>query len=55
MNPTIRPQIKLLDEATIREVLTEAKRILLELGFFLENREALEILSAAGSSWPRSW
>jgi len=49
MNATIRPQIKLLDDATIREVLAEAKRILFELGFFLENREALEILVAAGA------
>jgi trimethylamine--corrinoid protein Co-methyltransferase len=49
VNPTIRPQIRLLDEVTLREVLDEARRILLELGFFLENREALEILGAAGA------
>jgi len=49
VNPTIRPQIKMLDDATIREVLAEAKRILLQLGFFLENRQALEILEAAGA------
>jgi trimethylamine--corrinoid protein Co-methyltransferase len=49
VNPTIRPQIKLLHDATIQEVIEEAKRILLELGFFLENREAREILEAAGA------
>jgi len=49
MKATIRPQIKLLDDATIREVLEEAERILLELGFFLENREALDILTATGA------
>jgi trimethylamine---corrinoid protein Co-methyltransferase len=49
LNPTIRPQIRLLDDATIREVLTEAKRILSQLGFFLENRQAIEILEAAGA------
>ena len=49
MNQTIRPQIKLLDDATVREVLEEAKRILLELGFFLENGEAREILAESGA------
>jgi trimethylamine--corrinoid protein Co-methyltransferase len=49
MNATIRPQIKLLDDATVREVIEEAKRILLELGFYLENREAREILVEAGA------
>ncbi len=49
MNATIRPQIRLLDDTTIREVIEEAKRILLELGFYLENREALEILLSAGA------
>jgi trimethylamine--corrinoid protein Co-methyltransferase len=49
VNTTIRPQIKLLDDATIREALEEAKRVLLELGFYLENREAREILLEAGA------
>ena len=50
MNETIRPQIQLLDKGTIEEVLEEAKRVLSALGFYLENREALEILREAGAS-----
>ena len=54
MNSTIRPRIRLLDEETIREVLGEAKQILAELGFYLENREALDILLAAGAHLDRA-
>jgi trimethylamine--corrinoid protein Co-methyltransferase len=50
VNETIRPQIQLLDKGTIEEVLEEAKRVLSALGFYLENREALEILREAGAS-----
>jgi len=49
VNAAIRPKIQLLDAATIQEVLEEAKRIIFELGFYLENREALEILLEAGA------
>ncbi len=50
MNDPIRPQIQLLDKGTVEEVLEEAKRVLSALGFYLENREALEILREAGAS-----
>jgi trimethylamine--corrinoid protein Co-methyltransferase len=49
MSQAIRPQIQLLDDATIREVIEEAERILLEIGFYLENPEALEILVDKGA------
>ncbi|UCF99122.1 MAG: trimethylamine methyltransferase family protein [Spirochaetaceae bacterium] len=49
MNAAMRPQIRLLDEATIQEVIEEAKSILHQLGFYLENNEALEILRAGGA------
>jgi trimethylamine--corrinoid protein Co-methyltransferase len=50
VNDPIRPQIQLLDKGTVEEVLEEAKRVLSALGFYLENREALEILREAGAS-----
>ncbi|MBN2554057.1 MAG: trimethylamine methyltransferase family protein [Spirochaetales bacterium] len=49
MSAAIRPQIRVMDDPTVREVVEEAKRILLELGFYLENDEALSILRAGGA------
>jgi trimethylamine--corrinoid protein Co-methyltransferase len=49
VNAAVRPRIQLLDETTIGEVVTEAKSILYELGFYLENQEAMEILQAGGA------
>jgi trimethylamine--corrinoid protein Co-methyltransferase len=39
-----------LADSTIADVLEEAKSILQELGFYLENREAREILAAKGAT-----
>jgi trimethylamine--corrinoid protein Co-methyltransferase len=46
----IRPSINLLNSETIRSVLAEAKDILHELGFFVENREAVQLLEAEGAT-----
>jgi len=49
MESAIRPEFKVLSSETITRVIGEAKDILQELGFFLENQEALELLDAAGA------
>jgi trimethylamine--corrinoid protein Co-methyltransferase len=49
MESAIRPEFKVLSSETIERVIGEAKDILHELGFFLENQEALELLEAAGA------
>jgi trimethylamine--corrinoid protein Co-methyltransferase len=50
MESALRPEFKILSSETIETVIEEAKHILHELGFFLENHEALELLDAAGAS-----
>ena len=42
-----RPQLKLLGAETISRVIDEAREILQEIGFYLENRQALDLLQAA--------
>jgi len=49
MESAIRPEFKVLSSETIERVIQEAQDILHELGFFLENDEALEILRAGGA------
>ena len=49
MESAIRPEFKILRSITIEGVIKEAKDILHVLGFYLENREALELLDATGA------
>jgi trimethylamine--corrinoid protein Co-methyltransferase len=49
MESAIRPEFKILRSVTIEGVIKEAKEILHVLGFYLENREALELLDATGA------
>jgi trimethylamine--corrinoid protein Co-methyltransferase len=50
MQSAIRPEFKVLSSETVERVIQEAKDILHELGFFLENKEALELLHTAGAA-----
>jgi len=48
MSQGIRPFVRFLDGETVRSVVEEAKRILAELGVFVEHERALDLLEAAG-------
>ncbi|MHA1121970.1 MAG: trimethylamine methyltransferase family protein, partial [Candidatus Heimdallarchaeota archaeon] len=44
----MRPTIKILEEELKEKVVNEAFEVLEEIGFFVENEEAIEILQKAG-------
>jgi trimethylamine:corrinoid methyltransferase-like protein len=44
----MRPSIKILEDEIKEKVFVEAMEILEEIGFFVENQEAIEILQEAG-------
>ncbi|MCK5304813.1 MAG: trimethylamine methyltransferase family protein [Candidatus Heimdallarchaeota archaeon] len=44
----MRPSIKILEEDMKEKVFLEAMEILEEIGFFIENNEAVDILQNAG-------
>ncbi|MCG3222156.1 MAG: trimethylamine methyltransferase family protein, partial [Candidatus Heimdallarchaeota archaeon] len=44
----MRPNIRILEEGIKEKVFVEAMEILEEIGFFVENQEAIEILQEAG-------
>ena len=46
----MRPQIKILDEELKEKVFVEAMEILDEIGIFVENEEAIELLQNEGVS-----
>ncbi|MQY77186.1 MAG: hypothetical protein GH155_06100 [Spirochaeta sp.] len=48
MSSNLRPELKLLGTETIKKVITEAKEVLEELGFYIENRQAIELLQQVG-------
>lgn len=48
MRKAIRPTIQVLDDNLRSKVVEEAKEVLEEVGFFLENQEGLAVLEAAG-------
>jgi len=48
MSSNLRPELKLLGTETIEKVITEAKEVLEELGFYIENRQAIELFQQVG-------
>lgn len=48
MKAAIRPRIKVLEKELIKKVINEAMEILAEIGFFAENKEAIELLQKNG-------
>ncbi len=49
MESAVRPELRILGSETIEKVIGEARDILQELGFYLENQEALNLLHDAGA------
>jgi trimethylamine--corrinoid protein Co-methyltransferase len=49
MTTSLRPHLLILEPETVDGIIAEAREILLELGFRLANREAVELLAAAGA------
>ncbi len=48
MSQPLRPSIRFLSEETVRDVVAEAKRILDEIGVFVEHARAVDLLAGAG-------
>ncbi len=48
MKAAIRPTIKVLEKELTKKVINEAMEILAEIGFFAENKEAIELLQKNG-------
>jgi trimethylamine--corrinoid protein Co-methyltransferase len=48
MTQPVRPTIQFLSDETVRDVVAEAKRILDEIGVFVEHQRAIDLLAGAG-------
>lgn len=48
MTQPLRPTVQYLSETTVRDVIAEAKRILDEIGVFIEHKKAIDLLADAG-------
>jgi trimethylamine---corrinoid protein Co-methyltransferase len=48
MTQPVRPSVRFLDDATVADVVAEAKRILDEIGVFVEHDRAVALLDGAG-------
>ena len=49
MTQPVRPSVRFLSEETVRDVVAEAKRILDEVGVFVEHERAVDLLAGAGA------
>ncbi len=49
MSQPLRPSIRFLSDDTVRDVVAEAKRILDEIGVFVEHAKAVDLLAGAGA------
>ncbi|NIM20553.1 MAG: hypothetical protein GTO51_10045 [Candidatus Latescibacteria bacterium] len=49
MKDVHRPKIKMLSEENVRQIVGEALKTLAEVGVFVENDEAIELLASAGA------
>jgi len=49
MTQPVRPTLQFLSDETVRDIVAEAKRILDEVGVFVEHRKAVDLLAGAGA------